>query len=143
MSEKLFSVGEKLYELWSHRAKKLNNVKESGTKEFYIVLYITGTASFLARRSANSSAAKYEPSGDAKKSSKFELASAYQSFSLTRIDFWASGYFLQSIQNWSWNSPRLLHNEYHEWKSFIFSRNSISKWVVNKWIIILKIDRLK
>ena len=32
MSEKLFSVGEKLYELWSHRAKKLNNVKESGTK---------------------------------------------------------------------------------------------------------------
>ena len=34
MSEKLFSVGEKLYELWSHRAKKLNNVKESGTKFF-------------------------------------------------------------------------------------------------------------
>ena len=32
MSGKLFSVGEKLYELWSHRAKKLNNVKESGTK---------------------------------------------------------------------------------------------------------------
>ena len=36
MSEKLFSVGEKLYELWSHRAKKLNNVKESGTKSFFV-----------------------------------------------------------------------------------------------------------
>ena len=36
MSEKLFSVGEKLYKLWSHRAKKLNNVKESGTNYFYL-----------------------------------------------------------------------------------------------------------